>query len=239
MIDCGGSLTFRQQVLPLLRERGINRLDCLVLTHGDSAHIGAAPYLLNYLTPKWLIESRLENRARIYPEIQQIVATRRINRMQIETGQKLRWGDHSYWEPLYPGTSYPPTGVADDGSLVLRLKTGLWKILLTSDCGFLIEQQLIEEKRSLNADIWIRGQHSETPSGSQEFLEKIAPKMIIASHSRFPPHEKLSDEWINHVEKAGIQLIKLDAVGTVNIEITDSKITVKPFLTGERFELRR
>ena len=59
MIDSGGQRTFRRQVLPLLREKGINQLDCLLLTHGDSGHIGAAPYLLTHLRPGLVMESPL------------------------------------------------------------------------------------------------------------------------------------------------------------------------------------
>ncbi len=42
LFDCGPERDFNRLVCGYLRSRGINHLDGLVLTHGDSAHIGAA-----------------------------------------------------------------------------------------------------------------------------------------------------------------------------------------------------
>ncbi|MDF1816283.1 MAG: ComEC/Rec2 family competence protein, partial [Verrucomicrobiales bacterium] len=239
MIDSGGKLTFRQQVLPLLRERGINRIDCLILTHGDSGHIGAVPYLLHHLTPDLVIESPLKNRARIYPEIREIIEKRGINRIEISAGQKLKWTDNAIWDPLYPGDKDPPTGVADDRCLVLRLRTGPWKILFTFDIGFLLEKQLIEENWYLDSDIWIRGQHSTTQSGTGAFIEKIDPRVVISSHSGFPPHEKLSKEWMAKVKDTGAELITLDEAGCVNLQISDQKIVITPYLGDGEIVLER
>ena len=130
MIDSGGRNTFRGQVLPLLREAGINRIDCLLLSHGDSGHIGAAPYILNHLTPDLIIESSLPNRARVYPEIRDLVEKRRINRLFVEAGQRLRWNDKTHWEILYPDEQGPPTGVADDRCLVMQMRSGPWRIFV-------------------------------------------------------------------------------------------------------------
>lgn len=237
MLDTGGNLTFRQQVLPLLRDRGINHLDCLILSHGDSGHIGAAPYLLNHLTPDLVIESPLPNRARIYPEINSIIEKRKINRVNIVAGQKLRWSDDVYWDPLYPGQKDPPTGVADDRCLVMRLRAGRWKILFTFDAGMLVERELLADGQNLQSDIWIRGQHSTTRSGTSEFLDRVAPKVIVSTHDRFPPHEKLSEEWIRNVHDSGIKLITLDQAGTVSLQLTKDRVVIKSFITGETITL--
>ncbi|HEY0368535.1 MAG TPA: ComEC/Rec2 family competence protein, partial [Chthoniobacterales bacterium] len=42
LIDCGSQMQFPRLVRTYLRSRGVNRLDGLLLTHGDAAHIGAA-----------------------------------------------------------------------------------------------------------------------------------------------------------------------------------------------------
>ena len=42
LFDPGGERDFKRVVRSYLRSRGVNRLDGLVLTHGDATHIGGA-----------------------------------------------------------------------------------------------------------------------------------------------------------------------------------------------------
>lgn len=233
MLDCGNTDTFRHVVLPMLRNRGINRLECLVLSHGDSGHIGAAPYLLSHLRPGLLIESTKPNRARVYPQIVQRSEKYEIPGIEVQAGQTLRWNDRSSFAIFHPDESSPPTGQADDRCLVLMLTSGPWRILFTFDTGFLVEKKLLDEDWNLKADIWIRGSHASTPTGSPEFIEAIDPQVIISSAADFPPHERLSDDWIRGVETRGIKLISLEEAGSVRIGISPEKLEVIPFLGNE------
>ncbi len=230
MIDSGGERTFRSQVLPLLREQGINRIDAIVLSHGDSGHIGAAPYLVAHLSPALLLESDYPNRSRIYPRIDGEARQRGIRRLRIEAGDRLRWDEDTVWEVVFPGETRPPTGLADDRCLVLRLRRGPWRILLTGDTGFLVEKDLLRSGRDLRADVWIRGQHATAASGSGELLERIRPRVVITSHDDFPPQERLEPAWIRRIEDSGARLIRLDEAGSVRVEIGDDELRVKPFL---------
>lgn len=230
MLDCGNTDTFRHIVLPVLRDRGINRLECLLLSHGDSGHIGAAPYLLSHLRPGLLIESAKPNRARVYPQIVQRKERHGISAIQVQAGQSLRWDDRSSFAIFHPDESSPPTGLADDRCLVLMLNSGPWKILFTFDTGFLVEKKLLEEDWNLSADVWIRGSHASTPTGSPEFIEAIDPEVIISSAADFPPHERLSEDWIRGVKASGITIISLDEAGSVRVKISPENLEVIPFL---------
>ena len=239
LIDTGGKLTFRRQVLPLLRENGINRIDCLVLTHGDSGHIGSAPYILTHLKTGLLLESSFPNRARIYPEIREVAASRNVERLAVNAGQLVRWSDKTSWRVLYPGTNDPPTGVADDRCLVLKIQSGPWRVLHTADIGLQVENRLVNEGWNLKSDVWIRGQHTATPSGSAAFVEKISPRVIISTHAAFPPHEKLDPGWIKKMEDRGAGVMTFQEVGSVRIVIFEDLLIVEPFLKRDPVKITR
>ena len=233
LIDSGGQRTFSSQVLPLLRNQGINQIDGLILSHGDSGHIGATPYLLNHLPPKILIESRFPNKARSYKEIDRLLQKQSIEQLRVQAPQRLLLDSNTYWEILYPGVGDPPTGVADDRCLVMRLRTGHWRILFTFDSGFLVEKELVNQKWNLKSDIWIRGQHTKTRSATLEFLEQVSPKVIITSEAEFPPHERLHPNWVKLVERRGVELVSLLEAGSVRIEVDDRNLRLIPFVSGE------
>ena len=56
LLDCGGVRDYGAMLLPYLRSRGVNRLDGVVLTHGDSAHIGATRAVFDDFHPRWVAD---------------------------------------------------------------------------------------------------------------------------------------------------------------------------------------
>ena len=170
------------------------------------------------------------NRSRIYPEIEKLAREQSIDRIEIEAGQRLHWNENVTWEILYPGDHDPPTGLADDRCLVMKIRAGRWKILCTSDIGFQIEQRLAREGWNLNSDIWIRGQHSATRSGLGAFLSGVSPRVIISTNSNFPSSERLTPEWLREIRKAGITLLTLDKIGSAQIVVNEDELRIRPFL---------
>ncbi|MEM1442140.1 MAG: ComEC/Rec2 family competence protein, partial [Verrucomicrobiota bacterium] len=185
MIDPGGSATYRRQMLPLLRSKGIDRVDVLVLTHGDVGHIGEAPTVLTQFQPQVLFESPLPNRSPVYKEIEEIAEAEKVERVTLERGQRLRPHPEIVLRVLAPDPDSPGR-LADDHSLVFAVEYGEMRILLTSDAGFETEKQLLASGKDLSADVWIRGQHTDSPSGLPAFVEAVSPRVVISSSSDFP-----------------------------------------------------
>ncbi len=69
LIDCGSDRQYDTTVRNYLHREGINRLDGLVLTHGDSLHIGAAPRVIDDVTPRTVFDNPLPNRSIVHRRI--------------------------------------------------------------------------------------------------------------------------------------------------------------------------
>src|SRR5207237_262324 len=78
LIDCGSGRDYERVLRPYLHAAGINRINGLLLTHGDSLHIGGAENLLRDLVPTVLIDNPLADRSTVHRRLRDIFPTRRL-----------------------------------------------------------------------------------------------------------------------------------------------------------------
>ncbi len=227
MIDSGGPHTYQSQVLPLLRVRGINHLDALVMTHGDHGHIGSTPALISHFRPAVLMESVAENRSPTLGAIRHAAERAGIQTLALERGHRLTIGNGAVCTILWPNANRPGR-LADDRSLVLKLQYEEWRILLTSDSGFDTERELLDSGTDLRAELWIRGQHLESPSALPSFVEAINPRAVISSHADFPKSENIPASLRDQLNNMGIPMFTLDS-GSVSVEADEERLRITPF----------
>ena len=232
MIDCGSNTTYRYELLPLLRHRGINHLDGLFLSHGDQGHMGAAPLVLTQLHPPLLFESRAKNRAAAYPDTVALADSLGIQRHSLSKGNRLTLSDNVKCEVLAPFLNSEER-FADDRALVLKLTSGDWSILISSDAGFETEKRLLESDALLDSDIWIRGQHRSSPSGLPAFVKAVSPRAVISSRSDFPVSEQISSDLIEQLESMRIPILPLDSTGVITLRILPDSVEIAPFAAPE------
>jgi competence protein ComEC len=107
-------------------------------------------------------------------------------------------------EILYPPAGLHP-GVADDACLVVRWCTSQWKILYTADSGLPTERWLLENARNqLRADVWIRGVHTREPTGSEDFVNAVQPRLVLVSGSHFYRPSETLETWAAKWRERGI-----------------------------------
>ncbi len=228
VVDCGDDRTYRNQLLPLLRYRGINHIESLVLTHGDIGHIGAAPAMIAHFRPGLLLESTAQNRSPVYPDIRSLCDLHSIQRLGISAGKRIEPGEGLFFEVLAPQKDNNGR-LADDRALVLKLVYGEWSILFTSDAGFETEKKLLEAGLNLKADVWIRGQHSASPSGLPAFVDAISPRIVISSHADFPANEAIPGRLRENLHDRGISLFDYQRHGMVSLFVEPGKMRISPF----------
>jgi len=228
MIDSGGLRTYQGQVLPLLRSRGINRLDALILTHGDTGHIGAAPQVISLFRPPLLLESVLENRSPAYPAITAMATSLGLRSIAMERSDRLVIGEGAVATILAP-TATEPGRLADDRALVMKISYAGETILLTSDTGFATASDLLRSGADLRAGVWVRGQHSEGTPLPAAFLAAVNPRVVLSSHAGFPKSEQIHDSFRKALAERGVPLFEIGPSGTVSVELGESGVRVIPY----------
>lgn len=200
-------------IKPYLETMQINRLDTIVVSHGDNDHSGGAEYLSEFSSVKsWLLGGRAE--------IQRISNTKQC----IAGQQWLRDGIH--FQILHPSRDIAVNAKENDQSCVLFVKTarnhhGL--ILFTGDISRRVEQQLVQtyqthlSSQRLAADILIVPHHGSASSSSHALLSAVQPKvgLISAGHrNRYGhPNKHVVERYLSRE----VNLYRSDQLGAIQL----------------------
>ncbi|HSH38520.1 MAG TPA: MBL fold metallo-hydrolase, partial [Chthoniobacterales bacterium] len=235
LVDCGPERDFKRITRAYLRSRGINRMEGLVLTHGDAAHIGAAASVVRGFRPAEFIDTPAPDRSRVHQALIAHLAEQRIARQLCGAGSDFDLGRGVTARVIFP-PAQQRARAADDQAMVAQLIVhDRWRILLMSDSGEGTERLLLANGEDLRSDILIKGQHHSGHSGSPEFLDAVRPQTIVASSPRFPENERVKEDWAHMVSARGIKLLRQDETGAVTLRFFANRWEAVPHLTGETF----
>jgi beta-lactamase superfamily II metal-dependent hydrolase len=104
-----------------------------------------------------------------------------------------------------------------------------------SDIGAEAEPALVSNGSDLQSDVVVKGQHHSGISGSAPFLDAVQPRLIIATSSEFPEHERISEQWAEQLRAHGIKLFRQDETGAVELTFIGNEWSARAYLTGEVF----
>lgn len=217
LIDSAHRRDYPRFVLPYLRSRGVDRLDGLFLTHGDTAHVGGAMELIEDLHPRWIGDCAGLDRSGTHRVFHAELVKRSIGRRFFQRGDVVPLGEGVSARVLYPPADHSPQNVADDKALVLRVEANGFRILLTSDIGFSAENWLLKHEADLCADILIKGWADRDFSGTPDFISAIRPQAVVFSAPRFGTSE--TGEWAERLKRRGITMISQAEHGAARIAV--------------------
>ncbi len=235
LFDAGPERHFNRIVRSYLRFRGVNRLDGVAFTHGDSQHIGAAPALLRAFRPTKILDTSAPDQSTTHKALIDFVDSHRLDRQLCASPGELLLGREVTARVLFPPPGFAARS-ADDQALVVQLiVANKWRVLLMSDSGEATENLLLRSEADVQSDILVKGQHHSGVSGSAEFIERVAPQLIVATSPEFPEHERVKDEWQAMVEGCGATLFRLDRTGAVTLRFWRDRWEARAHVTSETF----
>jgi len=151
-------------VIPFLRSIGAEKIDMLVVSHGDNDHIGGAPAILKRFPVnivKTSVPKKLVN----------------VHSSYCLQGETWEW-DQVNFKFLYPSPEHLDLG--NDSSCVLRISVGNKHILLTGDIEKFSEKYLVKtEALHLPADILVAPHHGSKTSAEMSFLEAVKAQYVL------------------------------------------------------------
>src|SRR5690242_14079940 len=89
LLDCGSARDYERVVRPYLHIAGVNWIDGLILSHGDSLHIGAAEPLFRDLTPELFVDSSAVDRSNIHRRVREVFLSRRTKVLNLAMGDNF------------------------------------------------------------------------------------------------------------------------------------------------------
>lgn len=167
-------------VLPFMQKRGMDKVDTLILSHGDNDHAGGVDDLL-----------------KIYPNIKVLDVIGKYSNCQFPS--KWIW-DGVLFEILSPFETVPYLG--NNSSCVLKVSSDFGSLLLTGDIGEAVEYRLTHNlSKKIQSDVLIIPHHGSKTSSSTDFIKLVNPDMAINSSgfaNQFNhPHPDIKERYQN------------------------------------------
>jgi competence protein ComEC len=235
LFDCGSERDYERVLREYLHASGVNKLTGLLLTHGDSLHIGGAASLLLDLPPALLIDNPAADRSTVHRRLRRVFQDRGLTTKSFTAGDSFKLSRDVIANILHPPrTISAPT--ADDQAFVIQLCVpSSARLLFMSDSGEATERALLASGTKLQSDIVIKGQHHSGYSGSDAFLDAVQPQLIIVTSRDFPETERVSDQWADRMRVRGIKLFRQDQTGAVELRFRRHGWDARAYITGEIF----
>jgi len=205
------------------------QINLMILTHPHDDHVaGLIDVLKRYQVKRILYTGALHN-APDYLTWLKLVRDKNVPLTIIDKEQTINLGSGASLEILYPSESLLNKTMADlnDSSIIIKLVYGQNKFLLTGDASEKVEKMLLENGADLSAEVLKVAHHGSQYSSSQEFLEKIAPKIAVIEVGKDNDFGHPSLRIIKRLERIGAEIFRTDEKGTVRIVSNGVGIKIK------------
>ncbi len=189
-------------IVPWFRVHGMDRIDVLAITHGDSDHAGGANSILKHIEVGEVWYPPVE-RPSVVQATYETALSKRIPWKSMDASfPPLVWKGLKV-ETLHPS---PETVLESDNNRALVLMAQIQKIrlLLASDIEAEAEEEILRKNHGLHAEILKVPHHGSHTSSSPAFLAAVSPweaVMEVGWKNRFGhPHLEVLERYMgNHI----------------------------------------
>ena len=153
----------RRVIVPALRRLGIERLDRVVISHGDNDHAGGLPGVLSQIP------------------VGQVLGSLTLPPVGVEV-DRCREGMSWHWDGLDFRFLHPsgPITESNDDSCVLLIDNGSSRVLLPGDIEAAAERRLaVDYGNRLKAELLLAPHHGSNSSSSYPLIKLVEPDYVV------------------------------------------------------------
>lgn len=214
-----------------LKTQNIKELEYVIGTHPHEDHIGSLDTVINNFDIKNVIMPKKATTTKTFEDVVTAIENKKLTITLPKVGDKYNIGDAEFTILSPVKEDYGSN--LNNYSVSILLTYGENKFIFTGDAEKEVEEDIINTKINIDADLMKMGHHGSTTSSSEEFLDKISPQIAIITcgvdNSYGHPHQEILDT----LTKRNVETYRTDLQGNIivssdgkNIEIETEKNTV-------------
>ena len=214
LIDAGPRFCARN-ISKHLRKQGVDRLEALVRTHGDTEHMGGASEILKTIPVSELWCAPFTGSSGLYRELIREARNQGVRIRRLEQGTRGFLGGVEL-EVLHPSGRVIRRR-ADDSSLVLRIADGPAAVLFMGGADGAVESRVLQQPVDPACDILVVGNHGAADTCSDVFLAQANPLSSVISVGADNVDGHPDRAVLERLAQRGVEVWRTDESGSLRI----------------------
>lgn len=217
LID-GGVPEMGDRLVKDLHDRGVQRLDMVIMTHPHADHVGGLHRVFQEFPVRLALDAGMSAPSRAYRDVLKDMTTKGVSLQLGRPGMHKTYGPVTLdvlapAEPLLKNTRSD----INNASIVTRWQDGKVALLETGDAEQEALDRLLKSGQNLQAQILKVAHHGSRYTSSQAFLDAVKPEVAVISAGAHNDYHHPHRAALERLAKAGAKVYVTDQEGTVTV----------------------
>ncbi len=232
LVDGGGRYdnsfdTGARIVEPVLRARGITRLDLVILSHPHPDHMNGLFRILRRFPVAAFWQNGDDGNNPAYHDLVRLAGERGIPMPAPSLVERNGMVMEAVSPWLEDGIHAPAGLGSNDASLIVRVTHAGRQVLLTGDIGDDGEAELFEHRKKgtcLHSEVVKMPHHGSRHASSDQLIDALSPSLAVVSAGRYNRFGLPSPVALGRYVRRGIEVLRTDRDGAVTVIVDPAGI---------------
>ena len=231
LIDTGGLKSYQkndfeeekyyvsENIITVLKSKGINKVDNMILSHGDYDHMGDAVYLVENFDVRNVIFNcggfnELEH------ELIKVLDNEKTS--YYSCIKELKIDDNKLY--FLQTKEYDNE---NDNSNVIYTELDGYKFMFMGDVSVTTEKEILNKYKLSDIDVLKVGHHGSKTSSSEEFIDEVNPKYSVISVVKNNRYGHPNKEVLDNLDNS--KIYRTDEDGSIMFKIKNNKLKIEKY----------
>ncbi len=210
VIDCGGNDNTGRIAVGHIRERGIDKIDALIITHAHTDHAGDVRYLMESVPTEIVYAPQADKDEALLSGIAE--SAEDLGTTVEFVGGNL---ELSFDAASVKLISLPEENSKNENGLVIIISDGEFDVIVTGDLPATSERVLVEQENLPDCEVYVVGHHGSSTSSSMKLLNEILPEVSVVSVGAGNSYNHPSPETLTRLQNINSRIYRTDLDGEI------------------------
>lgn len=231
MLIDAGDRGYGDTVASYIRDKGIDKLDYVILTHPHSDHIGGAKEVIAGFEVGKVIMPKVTHTTQVFESLLRTIQSKGLKITTPIVGDVYELGSAKFTILAPNKNSYSNL---NNYSVVIKLEYGNNSFVLTGDAEKESENEIVNNGINISADVLKLGHHGSSTSTNENFFKAVNPTYAVIQVGEGNRYNHPDDSVTRKLEENNVKIYRNDLNGNIiaigngeDIEFSTTK-SIKP-----------